>query len=116
VKTILITGAGGGIGGHLRREFAGKYRMRLSDIRPIENLSSNESFEAADIADPGAMARVTEGVDAIVHLGGYSVEGPWEDILQANIVGCYNVFEAARSNGVKRIIFATSSADTAGVI
>ena len=55
------------------------------------------------------MARVTEGVDAIVHLGGYSVEGPWEDILQANIVGCYNVFEAARSNGVKRIIFATSN-------
>lgn len=109
MKTILITGAGGGIGGHLRREFAGKYRMRLSDIRPIENLSSNESFEAADIADPGAMARVTEGVDAIVHLGGYSVEGPWEDILQANIVGCYNVFEAARSNGVKRIIFATSN-------
>ena len=44
MKTILITGAGGGIGGHLRREFAGKYRMRLSDIRPIENISSNESL------------------------------------------------------------------------
>ena len=53
--------------------------------------------------------RITKGVDAIVHLGGYSVEGPWEAILQANIVGCYNVFEAARRNGVKRILFPTSN-------
>ena len=53
--------------------------------------------------------RITKGVDAIVHLGGYSVEGPWEAILQANIIGCYNVFEAARRNGVKRILFPTSN-------
>ena len=55
------------------------------------------------------MTKVTKGVDAIVHLGGYSVEGPWDDILQANIVGCYNVFEAARRNGVRRVLFATSN-------
>jgi uronate dehydrogenase len=53
--------------------------------------------------------KITKGVDAIVHLGGYSVEGPWEPIHQANIVGCYNVFEAARKNKVKRILFATSN-------
>ena len=53
--------------------------------------------------------KITKGVDAIVHLGGYSVEGPWEAIHQANIVGCYNVFEAARRNSVKRILFATSN-------
>ncbi len=53
--------------------------------------------------------RITRGVDAIVHLGGYSVEGPWEGILSANIIGCYNVFEAARRNGVKRILFPTSN-------
>jgi uronate dehydrogenase len=53
--------------------------------------------------------RITKGVDAIVHLGGYSVEGPWEGILSANIIGCYNVFEAARRNGVKRMLFATSN-------
>jgi uronate dehydrogenase len=55
------------------------------------------------------MLRVTREVDAIVHLGGHSAEGPWDDILRANIVGCYNVFEAARKNGVKRILFATSN-------
>ena len=53
--------------------------------------------------------KITKGVDAIVHLGGYSVEGPWEAIHKANIVGCYNIFEAARRNKVKRILFATSN-------
>ena len=45
----------------------------------------------------------------MVHLGGYSVEGPWTSILPANIIGCYNVFEAARRNGVRRILFPTSN-------
>ena len=109
MKTILITGAGGSVGTLLRRELAGNYEFRLSDIRPITDLRDNETFAEGDIADAEAMLRVTKGVDAIVHLGGYSVEGPWDDILQANIVGCYNVFEAARQNGVKRILFATSN-------
>ena len=109
MRTVLITGAGGGIGTHLRRELAGKYRLKLSDIRPLQALSQGETFAAGDIASLDDMLRVASGVDAIVHLGGYSVEGPWEDILQANIVGWYNVFEAARQNGVKRILFATSN-------
>ena len=62
--------------------------------------------DCARLAD---MLRVTQGVDAIVHLGGFSVEGPWETILRANIVGAYNVFEAARRNGVRRLVFASSN-------
>ena len=49
------------------------------------------------------------GVDAIVHLGGFSVEGPWETILTANIIGCYNLFEAAHRHKVERIVFASSN-------
>jgi uronate dehydrogenase len=109
MKTVLITGAGGGVGTHLRRELAGKYRLRLSDIRPIETLAPGETFVAGDIASLDDMLRVTEGADALVHLGGYSVEGPWDDILQANIIGCYNAFEASRRNGTNRILFATSN-------
>jgi uronate dehydrogenase len=63
----------------------------------------------ADISKMADCLRITKGVGAIVHLGGYSVEGPWAGILSANIVGCYNMFEAARVNGVKRIIFPTSN-------
>jgi uronate dehydrogenase len=108
VKTILITGASGDVGTHLRRELKGKYRLRLSDKRHLQK-EKGETFMRADIAKMADALRITKGVDAIVHLGGYSVEGPWQPILQANIVGCYNVFEAARRNGVKRIVFPTSN-------
>ncbi len=109
MKTILITGASGDVGTHLRRELAGKYVLRVSDLRSLQKINKEEKFVRADISKFSDALRITKGVDAIVHLGGYSVEGPWEGILNANIVGCYNVFEAARRNGVKRILFPTSN-------
>ena len=108
MKTILITGAAGDVGTHLRCELAGKYRIRASDLRPLKKFA-REAYMRADISKMADALRITKGVDAVVHLGGYSVEGPWEGILSANIVGCYNVFEAARRNGVKRILFPTSN-------
>lgn len=108
MKTILITGAAGGIGTHLRRELAGRYALRLSDVRPLAP-GAGETFVPADLSDMDALLRATQGVDALLHLGGYSVEGPWQDILDANIVGAYNAFEAARRNGVPRVLFATSN-------
>jgi uronate dehydrogenase len=108
MKTVLITGATGDVGTHLRRQLAGKYRLRLSDKRPLK-AAAGEAFIKADVSKMADALRITRGVDAIVHLGGYSVEGPWEGILKANIIGCYNVFEAARRNGVKRILFPTSN-------
>ena len=109
MKHILITGAAGDIGTHLRHELAGVYRLRLSDIRPIDRLGEGETFEPGDIADLERMVAVTRGVDAIVHLGGVAAEAEWERILHGNIIGCYNLFEAARRSGVKRILFATSN-------
>ena len=108
MKTILITGAAGDVGTHLRRELAGMYRIRASDLRPIKKVAQETTLRA-DISKLADALRITKGVDAVVHLAGYSVEGPWEGILSANIVGCYNVFEAARRNGVKRILFPTSN-------
>ena len=108
MKTVLITGATGDVGTHLRRELAGKYRLRLSDRRPLEP-AKGQAFLKADVSKMADALRITKGADAIVHLGGYAVEGAWPAILQANIVGCYNVFEAARRNGVKRIVFPTSN-------
>lgn len=108
MKTILITGAAGDVGTHLRRELADRYRIRASDLRPLKKVG-REIFMRADISKMADALRITRGVDAVVHLGGYSVEGPWAGILNANIIGCYNVFEAARRNGVKRILFPTSN-------
>ncbi len=109
MKTVLITGAAGDVGTHLRRELAGRYVLKVSDLRSVKKVNRAEKFARADISKFADALRITKAVDAIVHLGGYSVEGPWKGILNANIIGCHNMFEAARINGVKRIIFPTSN-------
>ena len=109
MKTILMTGAAGRIGSFLRPELAGKYRLRLSDIKPIRDLRPGETFMRADISKLSDMLRISKGVDAVVHLGGQSGEHDWDHILSANIVGFYNALEAARRNGVKRFLVATSN-------
>jgi len=66
MKTILMTGAAGRIGTFLRPELAGKYKLRLSDIKPIRDLRPGETFVRADISKLSDMLRVTKGVDAVV--------------------------------------------------
>jgi uronate dehydrogenase len=110
MERCLITGAAGGIGTRLRRLLKGVYpALRLSDrVRPPD-LAGDEEFVAADLADPAAVERAVEGMQGIVHLGGISVERPWDEILHANIVGTYNLFEAARKAGVERVVFASTN-------
>jgi uronate dehydrogenase len=110
MQTVLITGAAGGIGTRLRRLLKGVYpELRLTDIKPPADLAPGESFVAADLADMAAVERAVAGVQGIVHLGGFSVEGPWDTILNANIIGCYHLFEAARRHRVDRVVFASSN-------
>jgi len=107
---ILITGAAGDVGTRLRKLLKGVYpRIRVSDIRKPQDLTADEEFIAADLADYGQVEKITAGIDGIVHLGGYSVEGPWDRIHKSNIVGCYNLFEAAYRASVKRVVFASSN-------
>jgi uronate dehydrogenase len=110
MQTVLVTGAAGGIGTRLRQLLKGEYpNLRLSDVKPPADLAPDETFVPADLADMAQVERVVAGVNGIVHLGGFSVEGPWDTILQANIIGCYNLFEAARRHGVERVVFASSN-------
>ena len=110
MKRVLLTGAAGDVGGRLRKLLRPVYpELRLSDLKTPADLASNEPFMAADLARLDQVEKIVEGIEGIIHLGGFSVEGPWETILQANIVGCYNLFEAARRKGVKRIVFASSN-------
>jgi len=110
MKRVLMTGAAGAVGGMIRPLLARTYsEVVLSDVSEPRDLQSNETFVQAELTDMAAVERACEGVDGIVHLGGYSVEGPWEPILQSNIIGCYHLFEAARRKGVGRVVFASSN-------
>ena len=110
MRTVLVTGAAGGIGTRLRKLLDGVYpRIIWSDIRAPADLKRSKDFVQADIADLAAMEKLCKGVDGIVHLGGESVEQSRDRILRANIVGCYNLFEAARRQKVKRVVFASSN-------
>lgn len=107
---VLLTGAAGGVGTRLRHLLKGRFeKLVLSDIRRPDDLASDEQFVTADLSDPAQVAAAVAGVDGIVHLGGLPYEFEWEKMLQANIVGTYNVFEAARQAGVKRIVFASTN-------
>ena len=110
MRKVLLTGASGGIGSRIRPILKPLYpELVLSDIRRPDDLRDDETFIQADLARLDEIEAALRGVEGVIHLGGFSVEGPWETILSANIVGAYNLFEAARRQGVKRVVFASSN-------
>ncbi len=109
-RRLLLTGAAGGLGRELRARLKRHCALlRLSDIADLGEAAAGEEIVSAALEDAGAVLGLLEDVDAVVHLGGISVEGPFGPILQANIVGVYNLYEAARRHGVRRIVFASSN-------
>src|SRR6201996_3826205 len=97
---ILMTGASGGIGTSLRKLLPPIYPdLLLSDLKPPADLSSQETFKAADLGDLSQVEAICEGVDGILHFGGYSVEGPWDQILQSNIIRGDKLVATARRKG-----------------
>lgn len=112
MKTVLITGMSGLIGGLLRSylEKKGGFQLRALNRRRVEGI---ECFQA-DISDLEAIKPAFEGVDVAVHLAAQVSDEPWESLVSADLVGVYNVYEAARLTGVKRVVFASSGAAAAG--
>lgn len=109
-RRLLLTGAAGGLGRVLREKLKPHADvLRLSDRADLGAARAQEEIRLCDLADRRAVMALVEGVDAVVHLGGISVEGPFEPILQSNIVGVFNLYEAVRKRGVKRVVFASSN-------
>jgi len=107
---LLLTGAAGHLGRELRpRLKAYCDTLRVSHRSEFGAAGAGEEVAIASLEDKAAMQGLLKGVDAVVHLGGVSTEQPWDLILAGNIVGMVNLYESARLNGVKRIIFASSN-------
>ncbi|WP_110643120.1 NAD(P)-dependent oxidoreductase [Salinicola sp. CPA57] len=110
LNRLLVTGAAGGVGRAIRPYLSKlAHQVRLSDIDAIDDVEKHEEFIGCDLADAAAVEKLVSDCDGVVHLGGISVEKPWEGILQANIIGAYNLYEAARRQGKPRIVFASSN-------
>jgi uronate dehydrogenase len=107
--TVVITGASGALGRLLGSNLGDAYQLRLIDRKdPAATLGSHGECHAVDITDFDAVLAAFDGADMVVHLAARSVEAPWEEIMHANILGAYNVFEAARLTSVSRVVFASS--------
>ena len=83
--------------------------LRVSHRRELDPAGAGEEVQLASLEDKDQKMALLEGVNAVVHMGGVSTEQPWEPILAGNIVGMVNLYEAARLQGVKRIVFASSN-------
>jgi uronate dehydrogenase len=107
---ILLTGAAGGLGRVLRERLKPAADiLRVSDREPLGDAREGEEVVQCDLADAQAVHALVEGVDAVVHFGGISVETKFDAILQSNLLGVFNVYEAVRKHGVKRVVFASSN-------
>src|SRR5437667_9148293 len=102
---VLITGMSGLIGGIMHRALGKKYDLVALNRRPVPGVRCHQ----ADIADLSAIRPAFEGAETVLHLAALARgTGTWEEILHHNVIGTYNVFEAAREAGVRRVVFASS--------
>ena len=125
IKKILITGGSGLCGSILHKGLSKKgYKIlscdintKLSDAAKSLRIKPDHKITKVDLRNFSQVLKITRGIDAVIHFGGIARHKPEDDdfkkIINHNIIGTYNVFEASRLNKVQRIIFA-SSAHTIG--
>ncbi|WP_299281118.1 NAD(P)-dependent oxidoreductase [uncultured Tateyamaria sp.] len=125
MKKLVLTGAAGRLGSHLRGPLAEMCETFVStDIADgVSDLAANETYVKADLSRLDEIVNLLQDADMVVHFGAIGDEAPFDDILHANIIGAYNIWEAAHRNGVRRVVYASSihavgmhkSADMIGV-
>src|SRR5881396_3125278 len=108
---VALSGAGGIVGSILRRGL----RERGIDLRAaggsrsLAPMFDGEDLMQGDLRDPAVVDRLLEGVDVLIHFAGTSVERPLPEIIENNLRGLVEVYEGARRQRVKRIVFASSN-------
>ena len=108
-NNILLTGAAGALGEELREFLSMSCKvLRISDKAALNKKFENETVIQAELSNESEMLELTKNIDCVVHMGGQSIEGSWNNVLNSNIIGMYNLYEGCRKNNVKRIIWASS--------
>ena len=110
-ERILVTGMSGLIGGAVRGRLQSRYQLTALNRSLVPGVTTVQ----ADIADFDAIRPAFENQETVVHLAA-SARGsdPWERVRDPNLIGVYNVFEAARQAGVSRVIYASSGSTISG--
>jgi nucleoside-diphosphate-sugar epimerase len=109
-KRVLITGAAGRIGSSLAEQLKDRYDLRVHYHHTIPENPPVADQIIADISVYDQIAPALAGMDAVVHMAGEpSTRATWESVRARNIDGTYNVLEAARQHGVKKVIFASTN-------
>lgn len=108
--TIALTGGAGMMATLLRPYLAGAgYAVRLVDLAAASDPRPNESVHVGSVTDPDFMADALKGATAVIHLGGLHREKTWAELVTTNITGTQVTLEAARQNGVERVLLASST-------
>jgi uronate dehydrogenase len=103
---VLVTGSAGTVGRPLCEEVARRgHALRALDRAPTPDVAD---AVVADVADAAAVHAAMRGVDAVVHLAAQPHERPFPELIAPNVVGLYNVMDAAREQAVKRVVLASS--------
>lgn len=110
LKKLVLTGAAGRLGSYLREPLSKMAETLVStDLADdVGTLYPGEQYVKADLASLEQMLGVLKDADMVVHFGAIGDEAPFDAILQSNIVGAYNVWEAAYQLGVRRVVYASS--------
>ena len=102
---VLLTGPSGRLGPYLAEPFRQIYDLATFDLQPSDE---PQSF-VGDLSDIEPLRAAMRGRDVVVHLAATSDEAPFvEQLVGPNVIGVYNVLEAARLEGVRRVVFASS--------
>lgn len=107
---LVLTGAAGRLGSYLREPLSAIADSLVSSdlVDDVGSLFPGETYVKADLAQLDAMLELTKDADMIVHFGAYGDEADFDTILGPNIIGAYNIWEAAYRNKVRRVVYASS--------
>jgi NAD(P)-dependent dehydrogenase (short-subunit alcohol dehydrogenase family) len=111
-RRVLVTGAAGKIGAYYAKHAPGHHTKRLLVRKMDDRARELEPFGevvTAPLDDVSALEQVCSGIDTVLHLAGDPrPDAGWDDLLEANIKGTYNILAAAKAARCRRVILASS--------